>query len=82
MRDRALRLAVVLRRWDREVGLSEQVKELGSLEELFRACVSLNEGDLIAGLVIGGIDHAGMERVFNFSFKSGTSQLPGGDCWR
>ena len=38
-------------------------EEVGSLEALFRALVSLNEGDLIAGFVLCGVDPAGREIV-------------------
>lgn len=65
-------LTLVLRRWDKDSGLTEHTRVYPSLEALYSACLNMGDADLVDRLIIRGSDGAGKERVVTFVFQSVT----------
>jgi hypothetical protein len=65
-------VTLVLRRWDKESGLTEHTRVYPSIEALFSACLNVGDIDLVDRLIIRGNDGAGKERVVTFVFQSVT----------
>jgi hypothetical protein len=65
-------VTLVLRRWDKESGLTEHTQVYPSLDALFSACLNINSPDLIDRVIIRGQDSHGSERVLTFVFQSVT----------
>jgi hypothetical protein len=65
-------VTLVLRRWDKESGLTEHTRVYPSLEALYRACLNAGDTDLVDRLIIRGSDQVGKERVVTFVFQSVT----------
>ena len=65
-------VTLVMRRWDKESGLTEHPRVYPSLEALYRACLNVGDADLVDRLIIRGNDEVGKERVVTFVFQSVT----------
>ena len=65
-------VTLVLRRWDKEAGLTEHLQVYPTLNSLYTACLTLPNTDLIDRLIIRGRDETGKERVLTFVFQSET----------
>ncbi len=72
MKETINEVTLVLRRWDRESGLTEHTRVYPSLEALYSACLNVGDTDLIDRLIIRGSDEAGKDRVLTFVFQSVT----------
>lgn len=72
MKETINEVTLVLRRWDKESGLTEHTRVYPSLEALYSACLNVGDTDLIDRLIIRGNDEAGQERVLTFVFQSVT----------
>lgn len=65
-------VTLVLRRWDKESGLTEHSRVFPSLESLYSACLHVGDPDLIDRIIIRGCDETGKERILTFVFQSVT----------
>ncbi len=68
-------VTLILRRWDRESGLSEHARVYPSLDSLYSACLGVSDPDLIDRIIIRGRDDTGKERILTFVFQSVTVDL-------
>lgn len=62
--------SLILRRWDRQAGLSESPLEFHGLDELFTLCLETRDPELVDRIVIRGIDRDGKPRTLSFVFES------------
>ncbi len=69
-------VTLVLRRWDKETGLTERTQVYPTLEALYSACLNAGDTDLIDRIIIRGQDTGGKERVVTFVFQSVTVSAP------
>jgi hypothetical protein len=65
-------VTLVLRRWDKESGLTEHEQVYPTLDALYSACLNAQDTDLIDRIIIRGQDDKGAERVVTFVFQSVT----------
>jgi hypothetical protein len=61
---------VILRKWDRNVGLTETTHAFHSLNALYALCLATDAPEVIDRIVIHGHDSAGQPRVLTFTFQS------------
>ena len=69
-------LTLVLRRWDKDTGLTERTQVYPTLAALYSACLNVDDTDLIDRIIIRGLDAGGKERVVTFVFQSVTVSAP------
>lgn len=69
-------VTLVLRRWDKETGLTERTQVYPTLDALYSACLNVADTDLIDRIIIRGQDAVGKERVVTFVFQSVTVTAP------
>jgi hypothetical protein len=62
--------AMILRRWDKEVGLTETPAAFASLEELYAMCLATADPALIDRIIIRGRNADGAPQVVTFVFQS------------
>lgn len=61
---------VILRKWDRNVGLTENMRAFHSLDELYAICLATDAPEVLDRIVIQGRDANGQPRVLSFTFQS------------
>ena len=61
---------VVLREWNRQMGLRETVIPFSTLDELFALCLSATSPELIDRVVLRGADARQHPRTVVFEFQS------------
>lgn len=72
MNETVSEVTLVLRRWDKESGLTEHEQVYPTLDALYSACLNAQDTDLIDRIIIRGQDDKGAERVVTFVFQSVT----------
>lgn len=61
---------MILRRWDRDAGLTETPVAFGSLDELYALCLNTADPALIDRIIIRGLNRDGAPQVVTFVFQS------------
>jgi hypothetical protein len=72
MNETVSEVTLVVRRWDKEAGLTEHTQVYPTLDALYSACLNAKDTDLIDRIIIRGQDEGGAERVVTFVFQSVT----------
>jgi hypothetical protein len=61
---------MILRRWDRDAGLTETPVSFGSLDELYALCLATIDPSVIDRIIIRGLNKEGAPQVVTFVFQS------------
>jgi hypothetical protein len=61
---------LILRRWDRQTGLTETPAAFKSLDELYALCLDTIDPSVIDRIIIRGLNPDGAPQVVTFVFQS------------